>query len=135
MIRTFNGSCHCGAIGFRCDIDLGEPTSRCNCSICTKTRLWKTMAQPGSFRFLRGADAVAIYRFAGQRIEHRFCRHCGVKLGGHGAKGPHFPHDFDVVSIACLDDMGDDVKAALSVVYQDGRHDDWANAPRTPASL
>jgi hypothetical protein len=135
MIRTFNGACHCGAIRFRCDIDLAEATSRCNCSICTKTRLWKTMARPGSFQFLQGADAVATYRFAGQRIEHRFCRHCGVKLGGHGAKGPDFPQDFDVVSIACLDDMDDDVKAGLAVVWQDGRHDDWAHAPDNVASI
>ena len=66
MIRTFAGSCHCGAVRFRCDIDLAQPTSRCNCSICTKTRLWKTMAQPGSFQLLQGDDAVATYRFAGR---------------------------------------------------------------------
>ena len=135
MIRTFNGSCHCGAIRFRCDIDLAQPTSRCNCSMCTKTRLWKTMAQPDSFHLLQGDDAVATYRFAGQRIEHRFCAHCGVKLGGHGATGPHFPHDFDVVSIACLDDMSDAVKAGLAVVWQDGRHDDWEHAPAATAAL
>ncbi len=93
------------------------------------------MAQPGSFAFLAGADAVAAYRFGGHRVEHRFCRHCGVKLGGHGAKGPHFPQDFDVVSIACLDDMPGDVKAALAVVYQDGLHDDWAHAPAGATTL
>ena len=135
MIATFNGSCHCGAVRFRCDIDLSAPTSRCNCSMCTKTRLWKTMAQPASFTFLQGEDAVAVYRFAGRRIEHRFCTRCGVKLGGHGAKGPHFPHDFDVVSIACLDDMADDVKARLAVEYQDGAHDDWGHAPASTATL
>ena len=135
MIRSFTGSCHCGAVRFRCAIDLAQPTSRCNCSMCTKTRLWKTLAQPGSFAFLQGEDAVAAYRFGGHRIEHRFCSHCGVKLGGHGAKGEHFPMDFDVVSIACLDDMDDDVKAGLAVVWQDGRHDDWAHAPDNVASI
>jgi hypothetical protein len=128
MNETFHGSCHCGAIRFACDLDLSQPTSRCNCSMCGKTRLWKAMAAPGTFRLLQGAEALAIYRFAGRRIEHRFCRHCGVKLGGHGPKGP-FPEAFDVVSIACLDDMSDDVKAALAVVWEDGRHDDWAHPP------
>jgi hypothetical protein len=129
MIRPFNGSCHCGAVRFRCDIDLAQPTSRCNCTMCTKTRLWKTIAQPGSFAFLQGADDVAIYRFGSRRVEHRFCRHCGIKLGGRVAKGEQVPQDLDVVSIACLDDMDDATKAGLAVEYQDGRHDDWAHAP------
>ncbi len=129
MIRTFEGSCHCGAVRFRCDIDLAQPTSRCNCSMCTKTRLWKTIAQPGSFAFLQGADDVAIYRFGGHRVEHRFCSRCGVKLGGRVARGEHIPRDLDVVSIACLDDLDDATKAGLVVEYQDGLHDDWAHAP------
>ncbi|MEP6501914.1 MAG: GFA family protein [Betaproteobacteria bacterium] len=134
MNPTFHGSCHCGSVRFACDLDLSQGTSRCNCSMCAKTRLWKAVAAPGSFRLLQGADAVATYRFGSERVEHRFCRHCGVKLGGHGAKGA-FPEAFDVVSIACLDDMADDVKAALAVAWQDGRHDDWAHAPATTASL
>jgi hypothetical protein len=126
--QTFTGSCHCGAVRFQCDLDLAHGTSRCNCSMCAKTRLWKAMALPGSFALLQGAEAVATYRFGSGRIEHRFCRHCGVKLGGHGPKGP-FPEAFDVVSIACLDSMPDDVKAGLAVAWQDGRHDDWGHPP------
>ena len=134
MTQTFHGSCHCGAVRFACDLDLAQGTSRCNCSMCSKTRLWKAVALPGSFRLLQGADAIATYRFGSERVEHRFCRRCGVKLGGHGAKG-QFPEAFDVVSIACLDDMADDVKASLAIEYQDGRHDDWAHAPAQTATL
>ena len=71
MSTTFHGSCHCGAVRFVCDLDLAQGTSRCNCSMCTKTRLWKALALPGSFRFLQGEDAVTVYQFGSRRVQHR----------------------------------------------------------------
>ncbi|HEY4066020.1 MAG TPA: GFA family protein [Burkholderiaceae bacterium] len=134
MKATFNASCHCGAVRFRCELDASQPTSRCNCSICAKTRFWKAFVPAAAFTLTQGDAALTEYRFAGRRIAHRFCRHCGVKLFGFG-DGEHFPEPFYAVNVACFDDLTDEFKAALTIVYQDGRHDAWQNAPGETARL
>ena len=65
MRKTYYGSCHCGAVRFECEIDLAAAdTSRCNCSICARTRYWKTLVKAEDFRLLQGADALAEYSSA-----------------------------------------------------------------------
>jgi hypothetical protein len=59
MLKTYKGSCHCGAVQFACDLDLSEGTSRCNCSFCSKARFWKAFAKGGAFRLLQGSESLS----------------------------------------------------------------------------
>jgi hypothetical protein len=126
-MKTFQGSCHCGAIRFEADIDLRQGTIKCNCTICTKTRFWPAIVDRKSFRLLSGQDDLTTYRFGTKANGHPFCRHCGVHAFGTGTS-PRWGQ-FYAVNVACLDDVAADELANAPVTYLDGRDDNWHAAP------
>src|SRR3954467_1340629 len=63
-MKTYSGSCHCGAVRFEADLDLGTGTKKCNCSICWKGRAWFAFAKGADrFRLLAGRDVLSEYRW------------------------------------------------------------------------
>jgi hypothetical protein len=133
MKQTYTGGCHCGAIRYEADLDLSKGTLRCNCSICSKGRVWLVAVSADDFRLLRGADALSEYQFAAHRIHHLFCKHCGIKSfsRGDGAEGKQFV----AVVVSCLDDIPDTQLAALPIIYVDGRNDNFQAAPAQTSHL
>jgi len=127
MKKTYHGSCHCQAVRFECELDLDDGTSRCNCSVCTKARFWKTVVKADAVRIVGGEEELTEYRFGGNNIRHLFCRTCGIKPFGRG----HLDElgDFVAVNLACLDDATDEELAAAPVRYEDGRHNNWNETP------
>ena len=134
MKRTHQGSCHCGAVRFRAQIDLADGTSRCNCSICWKGRFWKAIVPATDFQLLAGETSLTEYRFGSGSIRHRFCRHCGIKPFGEGELA-ELGGRFYAVNVACLDDASLEDLLAAPMGHEDGKRDRWDEVPGEAALL
>lgn len=128
--KTYQGTCHCGAVAFQADIDFAKGTTRCNCSVCTKSRFWFAIVPPEDFKLRLGAAALADYTWIPSRkteshLHYRFCKICGVRVYAEGNDAT-----FHAVSIAALDRIEEDAdQLAHTLNFQDGRHDDLKHAP------
>lgn len=127
MLKTYRGACHCGAVRFEAELDLAQPTFRCNCTICRRTRFWAAVATPDRFRVMSGNAQLTQYLFGSKRNEHHFCRHCGVRPFGVGNDTPI--GKMIGVNLGCLEDVSDEDLAKVPVTYVDGLHDRWDAPP------
>ena len=137
-MKTYKGSCHCGAVRFEADIDLSRGTMRCNCSLCRKARAWFAFTSPEHLRVLIGEDAQTEYSWTPANrprpnIHYLFCETCGVRTfaradnDGHGNPGI-------AVNVAALDDT-DPGELEGSIRYVDGLHDHFDRAPEHAEAL
>lgn len=131
MKRWYKGSCHCGAVTFRVNMDVEGGTSKCNCTFCWKQRNWNVGGlKPEDFELLSGADALSTYAretkaFA---VSHRFCRICGTATHGDGYL-EELGGAFASVRVAAIDDLPVAALVSAPVAYCDGRADNWWNSP------
>jgi hypothetical protein len=136
MKKTYQGSCHCQAVKFECDLDLAQGTTRCNCTFCTKARLWLGFAKGDTFRLLQGAEVLTDYQHTppgrdAPFLHLTFCSRCGIRPFTRGGYLPAFGAAFHAVNLACLDDATEDL-ARAPVRHVDGRHNDFDAEPAQP---
>jgi hypothetical protein len=134
MKKTYQGSCHCGAVRFECDVDLAAGTTRCNCGFCKKARFWMVFAKASEFRLLAGKDALSDYQFVAPSkpapfLHFEFCSRCGFRAFTRGGHLPAFGGEFFAVNVACLDGVSDEELAAAPIHFADGRHDRYEDTP------
>jgi hypothetical protein len=119
------GSCHCGAVRYEVEVDA-TAASRCNCTICTKVCQTGALVKPSAFRLTAGADQLTPYVWGGKISTRYFCKTCGIHVYGAGHL-PQLGGDFVSVNLNTLDDI--DV-GTTTVMYFDGRHDNWMAGTR-----
>ena len=128
-LRTYAGGCHCGAVRFEADLDIGAGTVKCNCSICTKLRLWTIQVSQEDFRQIAGEGDLTDFRGGNPVAHHLFCRHCGV----HPFEWVDVPNmtgaRYVNINVACLDGLDIDELMGAPVTYADGRNDAWGERP------
>lgn len=127
MKKTYQGSCHCGAIRFSAGIDLSQGTARCNCSICFKSRAWMAFIPANEFQLLAGEASLGDYQFGKKSIHHNFCTQCGVRPFARGSDGKG--NEFCAVRVNCLDDAAPQELAGAPVKYFNMLHDDFKSVP------
>jgi len=111
----YQGSCHCGKVRFRVDIDLSSPIT-CNCSYCSRRGSILAFTQADKFELEKGEDKLTEYRFNTEKIQHLFCSICGMESFSRGA----MPDGTKMVAVnvRCLEGVDLD---ALKPTQVDGR--------------
>lgn len=134
-MKTYHGSCFCGAVTFEADGDLAGGTMRCNCRFCRKMRYWEMrLPDPDGFRLTKGRGALAETpreHDDGLDMHSMFCARCGTRLWTQGsleAMGGRFMQ----VCVNALDDATEAELIAAPIHWADGAHDAWRDeAPET----
>ena len=111
-MRTYRGSCHCGAVTFEIESDFPELTS-CDCSICRRKNALMVKVHESRFKLLTGEDSLSEYRFHTMTARHYFCKTCGIyPFHSKRVTPDHFGvnvfclHDFDPAGIPVRNAVG-----------------------------
>lgn len=114
-MQKYSGSCHCQAVTFEVDMELGEVLS-CNCSHCHKKGFLLAFVPAEQLRILSGEDMLTEYRFNKKTIAHLFCKVCGIQ-GFSRAETPNGP--MSAINVRCLDGVDADTLAIKKVNGKD----------------
>jgi hypothetical protein len=109
------GGCHCGAIAYEFEGDVGEAVE-CNCSLCAKRGGLLAFVPASAFTLLTPREALGTYHFNRNTIDHHFCPTCGVAPFSE----TEHPKGTKMVAInlRCVDDVD---PAKLTIKHVDGR--------------
>ncbi len=99
-VRTYTGSCHCGAVRFQIESDFPELTT-CDCSICRRKNALMVKVHESRFKLLAGEESLTLYQFHTHTARHYFCRTCGIYPFHRKRLAP----ESYGINVLCLDDF------------------------------
>jgi hypothetical protein len=116
QLKTYHGSCHCGAVAFTFRAQKITSGRRCNCSICIRRGAVMSAEYfpPDAFAEMKGLDALAVYQFGDKMVNHYFCKRCGI-YPFHDAVGEP---GFYRINLGCVSELD---PLALEIVMIDGK--------------
>lgn len=115
-MSQYHGHCHCGAVAFEINTTL-ENAAVCNCSMCKRRNGLMHRVQPEDFKLLRGKEDLTLYQFNTGTAKHYFCSHCGIYPFHRPRRAP----GVYAINVHCLEGVGDEDIAALTIEKIDGR--------------
>ena len=77
MLKTYNGSCHCGRTRFEVDLEL-DHVRVCDCSICRRRGALNHRVPAEAFRLLTPLDVLTVYQWHTGNAKDYFCPKCGI---------------------------------------------------------
>ncbi len=98
LIRTHEGTCHCGAIRFQISSAFEELTT-CDCSICRRKNALMVKVPESQFKLFAGQEALSAYQFHTRTATHYFCKFCGIYPFHRKRVSP----DFFGINVYCLE--------------------------------
>jgi hypothetical protein len=97
-LRSFAGSCHCGAVRFRLDASITE-LATCDCSLCVKRNAVMAKVPENALTVSEGEAMLTLYEWNTLAAKHYFCRRCGIYVFHRKRSAPdHFG-----VNVFCLE--------------------------------
>ena len=120
------GGCHCGAVRFEVELDLGAGGSMCNCTVCTKIAPVGAVVKPSAFRQTAGEDALSTYEWGGMISRRKFCKHCGVHCFAFGHLA-ELGGDYVSINLNTIDGFD---RGTIAISHWDGRHNNWEGGMR-----
>jgi hypothetical protein len=124
--KKHTGGCHCGAVRFEAELDLGAGGSMCNCTVCTKIAAVGAIVRPSEFTLVSGADSLSVYEWGAKISRRHFCKHCGVHCFAFGHLDV-LGGDYVSINFNTLDDFD---RGEVSISHWDGRHNNWEGGQR-----
>ena len=126
-MATYRGSCHCEAVRFEVEGEIGD-VSVCNCSICSRTAYLHWEVDPEQFKLLAGEAAIRNYQFGTMTSKNYFCGNCGISAFRRSRSAP----DKVDINLRCVE--GVDIES-IRVQKFDGRNWEAAIGSRDDSSL
>lgn len=102
-LKTFHGSCHCGAVEFEVQARVDEEIRECTCSMCERTGFIHLIVPNSRFKITKGEENLTHYKFNTGVADHTFCKICGVKAFYVPRSNP----DGMSVNVRCIDGYPD----------------------------